>query len=591
MKVRTNTTNTLILDKPHGLKSIASYRIEYNPSRIHAGDPNNPGPNDVIIREEKVAAAGEPRPDILCNLDRPGQEVTGKYLKQVKPDVDEGLQPAVRFEFDARGASRFGRLTHEHRPEEGGAFQYQLAILLDNLVMSAPALKNEIRDSGIIEGGPQGFKAKEVEHLVQVLRAGSLPASLNPDPVQEEKVGPTLGEDTIAKGVFAIWVSLLVVPIFMVIYYRFAGFVAVLALLVNMILLIGSMAFIQATFSLPGLAGLALTIGMAVDANVLVFERMREEKERGASLAQQIRNGFNRAWITIFDSHVTNFLAALVLYIVGTEQVKGFALTMMIGMAWNLFTAVFMSRVIFEVCYTKGWLKKITMLKILDKTNFDFVGPRYYCMAGSLILIVLGLVATGIRWQGMFNIDFTGGTLVTIRLNDSDPEVKNLTESERAAACARQGERLARRDGRKPANGRATRNSARFNIRTTDQNLEHVKEEILKAFGPTLARVEMTFSEGKPIAAAPQPAAGDKAKTARQPAAGRVRRRARVRARCSTRRHSTAPRPPRRSISAAFAKVLDNAKIVNPTSRFEIMNAADRSSADRRPRQRDREAS
>ena len=147
---------------------------------------------------------------------------------------------------------------------------------------------------------------------------------------------------------------MLVVPIFMVIYYRFAGVVAVLALVVNMILLIGSMAFIQATFSLPGLAGLALTIGMAVDANVLVFERMREEKERGASLAQQIRNGFNRAWVTIFDSHVTNFLAALVLYIVGTEEVKGFALTMMIGMAWNLFTAVFMSRVIFEYLLLEG---------------------------------------------------------------------------------------------------------------------------------------------------------------------------------------------------------------------------------------------
>ena len=396
---------------------------------------------------------GEPKLWILCKLDRPGQEVTGKYLKQVKPDVDEGLQPAVRFEFDARGASRFGRLTHEHRPEEGGSFQYQLAIVLDNLVMSAPHLKNEIRDSGIIEGGPQGFKAKEVEHLVQVLRAGSLPASLNPNPVQEEKVGPTLGEDTIAKGVFAIWVSLLTVPIFMVIYYRFAGFVAVLALLVNMILLIGSMAFIQATFSLPGLAGLALTIGMAVDANVLVFERMREEKERGASLAQQIRNGFNRAWVTIFDSHVTNFLAALVLYIVGTEQVKGFALTMMIGMAWNLFTAVFMSRVIFEVCYTKGWLKKITMLKILDKTNIDFVGPRYYCMAGSMILIVLGLIATGLPLAGHVQHRFHR------RHPGYDPSQRKRSQREESLrvgasrAGSEQGEKLARRDGRESSHG------------------------------------------------------------------------------------------------------------------------------------------
>jgi SecD/SecF fusion protein len=577
VKVHRNTSNTLILDKdkPHHLKSIASYRIEYNPSKIQAGDANNPRPSDVIIREEKDARGGRTEIWILCVLDRPGREVTGKYLKQVRPDVDEGLQPAVRFEFDARGASRFGQLTHEHRPEEGGSFQYQLAILLDNLVMSAPHLKNEIRDSGIIEGGPQGFKAKEVEHLVQVLRAGSLPASLNPNPVQEEKVGPTLGEDTIAKGVFAIWVSLLVVPIFMMIYYRFAGFVAVLALLVNMILLIGSMAKIQATFSLPGLAGLALTIGMAVDANVLVFERMREEKERGASLAQQIRNGFNRAWVTIFDSHVTNFLAALVLYIVGTEQVKGFALTMMIGMAWNLFTAVFMSRVIFEVCYTKGWLKKITMLKILDKTNIDFVGPRYYCMAGSLILIVLGLLATAYRWQGMFNIDFTGGTLVTIRLNEDDPSVKSLSESDRAGYVRNKARNLADPTVESLRMG-DDKKVARFNIRTTDQNLDHVKNEILTAFGPSLARVEMSASEGKPIAGAAPSA--DAAKTAQPPSGRFVGGREYDLTFNTTAFNST--EGPAKVIAAAFAKVLESANIVNPTSRFEIVSDVDRSGID-----------
>ena len=525
--MRRNTTNTLILDKPHGLKSIASYRVEFNPSRIRGGDPKNLGPTDSIVREEKVAP-GRIETWILCNLDKPGQEVTGKYLKQARPDVDDRLQPAVRFEFDSRGASRFGRLTREHKPEEGGQFRYQLAILLDQLVMSAPAINSEIRESGIIEGGPQGFKAKEVEHLIQVLRAGSLPASLNPTPLLEEKVGPTLGEDTIAKGVFAIWVSLLVVPVFMVIYYRFAGAVAVVALLVNMILLIGSMAFIQATFSLPGLAGLALTIGMAVDANVLVFERMREEKERGASLAQQIRNGFNRAWVTIFDSHVTNFLAAIVLYVVGTEEVKGFALTMIIGMAWNLFTAVFMSRVIFEVFYAKGWLKNITMLKLMDKTNFDFIGPRYYCMAGSVVVIILGLVATYARGKSMFNIDFTGGTLVTIRLNDNDPAVKPLTESQRAQLVRQKAsvlpdvtvESLRLSDDK---------SLARFNIRTTEVNPDKVKTEILRSFGTALARVELSTSEGKAIPAAPAPPAGDTTKTGSVAAATPFCRGARVR--------------------------------------------------------------
>src|SRR3954454_2998814 len=274
--VKDNTSNTLTLKRPHGLKSITSYRIEYNPSNIHGGDPANPRPGDPIVREEKVAP-GRTELWILCVQDR--QNVTGSYLSGTNATTDERLQPAVGFHFNRQGARRFGQLTREHLPEEGDAFKYQLAILLDNLVMSAPSINSEIRDQGIIEGGGQGFKAKEVDYLIKILQEGSLPASLNPNPLQEEKVGPTLGEDTIAKGLRAIWVSMLVVPVFMVLYYRFAGVVAVIALILNMILLIGSMAATGSSITLPGLAGLALTIGMAVDANVLIFERMREEKE------------------------------------------------------------------------------------------------------------------------------------------------------------------------------------------------------------------------------------------------------------------------------------------------------------------------
>ncbi len=534
VRVERNTSTRLLLERPTRLKTVDSYYIEYNPSRIRGGDPTSPSPQDPIIREEKVAS-GRVETYILCVLDRPGQEVRGDYLRQVRADFDERLNRAVRFEFDRKGAMRFSKLTREHLPEEGEAFHYQLAILLDELVMSAPQINSEIRESGIIEGGPQGFKQTEVDHLINVLRAGSLPATLDPTPLQEEKVGPTLGDDTIAKGIFAIKMSMLVVPIFMLVYYRFAGFVAVLALIVNMILLLGSMAFIQATFSLPGLAGLALTIGMAVDANVLVFERMREEKERGASLAQQIRNGFNRAWITIFDSHVTNFLAAVVLYMVGTEEVKGFALTMMIGMAWNLFTAVFMSRVIFEFCYSRGWLKKITMMKLMDKTNIDFIGPRYFCMGASLLLIILGLIATGVRGSGMLDIDFTGGTLVTIRLDENDPTVNNLSESKRAEFVRTKATKILPDVTVESLRVADDKSLSRFNIRTTDQSPEHVKTEILDAFGSTLARVEMKSSDGRPIAGQP-PAAGGTT-------AGRAPRVSRAGANMifsSIRRHSTA---------------------------------------------------
>ncbi|MFO0889663.1 MAG: protein translocase subunit SecD [Isosphaeraceae bacterium] len=575
--VSRNTATTLTLARPHGLNSVSSYRIEYNPSRITGGDPNNPRPMDNIVREEKVAP-GRTELWILCQLDR--QNVTGSYLSGTNATTDERLQPAVGFHFNRQGARRFGQLTRDHLPEEGDAFKYQLAILLDNLVMSAPSINSEIRDQGIIEGGGQGFKPKEVEHLIKILQAGKLPASLKPTPAQEEKVGPTLGEDSIAKGWRAIWVSMLVVPIFMIIYYRFAGVVAVVALVANMVLLVGTMAFLQATFSLPGLAGLALTIGMAVDANVLVFERMREEKERGASVAQEIRNGFNRAWVTIFDSHVTNLLAAIVLYAVGTEEVKGFALTMIIGMLWNLFTAVFMSRVIFEYAYSHGWLKQLRMLKLWDKTNFDFIGPRYYCMAGSLILILLGLVAFFARGRTMYNIDFTGGTLVTIRLNENDPTVQSLSESRRAEFVRQKASVLpdVTVESLRVGNDASL---ARFNIRTTATDnettpeQEKVKNRILTAFGDTLAKVEMKVGEPKPIAAAP--AAGN------APSSG-----AALTSRFGggreyplsfNRAAFNSTQEPAKLVASEFSKVIEAAGIANPNARFEVAEAAAEGSA------------
>ena len=553
-----NTAKTLTLAKPHGLKSIASYRVEHNPSGIRAPDPESTRGTDPIVREEKVAP-GRTELYILVQADR--QNVNGNYLSRVYATTDEHLQPAVGFAFTPRGAYRFSTLTREHLPEDAGQFKYQLAIILDDVVMSAPSINSEIRDQGIIEGGGAGFKAKEVDHLISILQGGSLPASVNPVPLQEEKVGPTLGEDTIAKGLRAIWVSMLVVPVFMLVYYRFAGMVAVVALVLNMILLVGSQALMSTTFSLPGLAGLALTIGMAVDANVLVFERMREEKERGAGMGQQIRNGFNRAWVTIFDSHVTLLLSAIVLWSVGTEEVKGFAITMIIGMLWNLFTAVFVSRVIFEFWYSKGWLKKLTMLKMIDRPNFDFISPRHLCMRVSLLLIVLGLVACFLRGRTLYNIDFTGGTLVTIRLNEDDKEVKGLSDTERANFVRNKATLPDVTVESLKVGG--DRSLTRFNIRTTESKIETVKEKILKAFGPALERVEMRYGEPTPIAAAPADAKG-KAATQRF-AGGRQ-----YELTFNTAAFNSAP--PGQVVTAEFAKVLDAAKIDNPASRFEVAN-------------------
>ena len=561
-QVKTNTGTTLTLAEAHGLKSVASYRIEHNPSNIRAGDPNNPRPSDPIIREEKVAPG---RTELWILLDKDREDVTGKYLSRVYQTQDEHLQPAVGFNFNHVGARKFRKLTREHLPEPD-EFKYQLAIVLDKVVMSAPSINSEIGDSGIIEGGGQGFKAKEVNHLITILQSGSLPASVNPTPLQEEKVGPTLGEDTIAKGLRAIFWSFVAVPIFMIFYYRFAGIVAVFALFLNMVLLVGSMALIQSTFSLPGLAGLALTIGMAVDANVLVFERMREEKERGAGMAQMIRNGFNRAWVTIFDSHVTVLLSAVVLYFVGTEEVKGFALTMIIGMLWNLFTAVFVSRAIFELWFSKGWLKKLTMLKMLDKPDFNFVGYRHICMAGSIILIILGLAAFIVRGglgsflamnNTMYNIDFTGGTLVTIRLNDADPAVSKLNDSQRAAFVRDKASVLpdVTVESLKMSSDPSL---TRFNIRTTLAQPEEVKDKVLAAFDKSLARVRMTAGPATPIVAA-------KEKGTDRFAGGQQ-----YELDFNVKAFSTS-QAPTQVVAVEFAKVLEAAKIDNPTSRFEVV--------------------
>ncbi len=567
-KVKSNTARTLVFTKPIALASITSYRIDDNPSGIIAPPPGSLRPEDEIIREDEISPGRIVR-SILCLADRPEKVVTGAFLSRVYPTQDERLQPAVGFTFNRRGARLFGQLTGDHLPE-GDSFKYRLAILLDGQVQSAPSINSQIRDQGIIEFGRSDNSGTAVNHLVAILNAGKLPATLNPEPLQEENIGPTLGDDTIAKGVLAITISMFVVPIFMLVYYRFAGLVAVIALVLNMILLLGSMAALQASFTLPGLAGLALTIGMAVDANVLVFERIREEAEHGQSMGQQIRKGFDRAWLTIFDSHITIFLSGLVLYFVGTDEVKGFALTLIIGMVWNLFTAVYVSRVIFDYCYDRGFLRKLTMMKMFDKTNIDFIGPRKMCMTASVIVILLGLGAFFLRGVGMYNIDFTGGTLVTIRLNDQDNSVKGLSESQRASFVRQKAS-----DGAKlpdvtveslnVASSAGGASGARYNIRTTEKDRDGiVKPRILEAFGPALAAVDMTAGAATAI-----PVAADASKPgATPPAAGSTDRFAGGRA-----YPLTFTRPVTSTkIVTLFRKVVADSGVANAETRFEIVD-------------------
>ncbi len=264
-------------------------------------------------------------------------------------------------------------LTGSNAPDTTSGHFALLGIVMDGELISAPRINERIGGSGIIEGR---FTDEEVDVLVNVLRAGRLPAVLKADPISQNEISPLLGRDTIRQGKISIAVSLALVLVFMVVYYHFAGLVACLALLANLVLILALMIFVGAAFSLPGMAGLVLTVGMAVDANVLIFERIREELRHGAALRMAIRNGFGRATRTIVDANVTTLITAVVLYLIGNEQLRAFAVTLILGILMCLFTAIFCSRVIFDIAERRRWVKKLTMLQLLATPDLNLFGLR-----------------------------------------------------------------------------------------------------------------------------------------------------------------------------------------------------------------------
>ena len=263
--------------------------------------------------------------------------VTGRDLRTARRSQDDFNQPNVLFELVPASADKFADYTGSH-------IGTHMAIVLDNNVSSAPRINDRIRDSGVIEGS---FTIQEAEDLALVLRAGALPASITY--LEERTVGPSLGLDSIQRGWKTALLSLIVVSLFMVVYYRMSGVNAVVALILNLVIIMAVMAGVGATLTLPGIAGLVLTIGMAVDANVLIFERIREELAVGKTVRSAIEAGFARAFSAIVDSNVTTLIAALFLFQFGTGPVKGFAVTLSIGLFTSVYTAVFVSLTIFMV--------------------------------------------------------------------------------------------------------------------------------------------------------------------------------------------------------------------------------------------------
>jgi preprotein translocase subunit SecD len=262
--------------------------------------------------------------------------ITGRDMTGAEPSHDINGRPSVNFTLTRDGAARFARVT-------GANLGKQLAIVLDNRVYDAPVIQAQISDRGEITGP---FSPQQVQDLALVLRSGALPASITI--LSEQVVGPSLGADSIRHGIIACIVGFVAVIAFMLVYYRGAGINADLALIMNLIILVAALGYIGAVLTLPGIAGVILTVGMGVDSNVLIFERIREELRLGKAVGAAVANGFDHAFVTIIDTHVTTVVSAAILFTFGTGPIKGFAVTLTIGLLANLFTSVFVSRVIFD---------------------------------------------------------------------------------------------------------------------------------------------------------------------------------------------------------------------------------------------------
>jgi preprotein translocase subunit SecD len=289
-------------------------------------------PDNMEVFQGQGEQAGQP----VFYLVRRESVITGRDLKHARAGVDQNNQPDVQFTLNPVGAEKFKR-------ETGRNVGRRLAIVLDNRVESAPQINGQIGAEGVIQGH---FTAEQADELSKVLRAGALPATLKY--LQELTVGASLGRDSIRSGVVAAAAGMVFITVFMLFYYRFSGLNAVVALAANLLILLGAMAYFGATLTLPGIAGVILTIGVGVDTNVLVFERIREELRNGKTVKAAVSNGFDRVWITILDTHATALIAAAFLFQFGTGPIKGFAITLVWGLIANVFASFFVSKFLFE---------------------------------------------------------------------------------------------------------------------------------------------------------------------------------------------------------------------------------------------------
>jgi len=290
----------------------------------------------VLMKGRNIGARGQDNTGDQYWLISRSSAVSGSDLRSADAGRDENGRPDVNFTLTGEGGRRFANFTGSHVGDK-------LAVVLDNKVMEVATIQEQIHDQGRITGA---FSEQETQDLALTLRSGALPASIKY--LEERTVGPSLGADSIRQGVRAAIIGMIAVMVFMLVYYRAAGINADLGLFLNLVILLGFLGFSGATLTLPGIAGVILTVGMGVDSNVLIFERIREELQHGKTPPSAVEQGFAHAWVTILDTHVTTIVSAVILFLFGTGPVRGFAVTLSFGLLANLFTSVFVSRVIFE---------------------------------------------------------------------------------------------------------------------------------------------------------------------------------------------------------------------------------------------------
>ncbi|MDB5295240.1 MAG: secD secF, partial [Phycisphaerales bacterium] len=464
-------------------------RLRREGPRVKAGDAYRwfEVDNPDEFKDTRRTVQFDDRTWVLASI-RPQESLDASHgswkLADANPRSDTSTgQRIVSFDFDSLGGRLFGDLTTKNVGKP-------MAIMLDGRVVSAPNINTPITGGSgqITGGGAGGFGPKELDYLVSMLKAGSLPGTLSEEPIYERTVGPQLGEENLRRGLLACGLGLVVVAVFLTAYYYLAGLVAFAGVLLNVVIILGAMAAINATFTLPGIAAIVLTVGSAVDANVLIFERLREEQHRGLPLRAAIRNAYDRAFSAILDSNMTTIITSAFLILFGTEEVKGFGITLIIGIAASLFTSLYVTKTVFGLLTDKFGVTRLGSLPLSIPRWDEMLKPKIRwtrlalpAAAVSALFVVVGLGLFARYWAKgeVLDIEFASGTAITF-------EVKEPTPAETVRGWINDESRRHPDGLPTPSVVRVGTDDRTWEVVTPNQNSPRVRDAVLAALGDHL---------------------------------------------------------------------------------------------------------